>query len=113
MRSRESGTRTKHQALRTEHHNISSDHQFVGLGSAVHYADQFGKALFQGRTRGQGMRRFETARALDFVTPENLGVSHDCNPGLLSQKPARDRADMNPKSGVQSPGERILRGLGT
>src|SRR5258706_9731863 len=55
---------------------------------------QLCKINVQERTRSLGMRRFEPARALHFVTAENLGIGHDHQFGRLAKEAAGQSAEM-------------------
>ena len=46
-------------------------------------------------TRGQGVRGFQPARTLDFVASENFRIGHDHQFGLLAEKPARQRTEVD------------------
>ena len=54
----------------------------------------------QRGTRGQRMRRFEPARALDFVAAKNFRIGDDDEFRLVTDKAAGERADLRLGSGV-------------
>ena len=54
------------------------------------------------RTRGQRVRRFVPARTLNFVAPENFRVGDDDQFRLVADEAASERAEVSPKSNVQS-----------
>ena len=61
---------------------------------------QIGEINVQRGTRGQRVRRFEPARALDFVAPKNFRIGDDDQFRLVANKAAGERAELHLRSGV-------------
>ena len=55
---------------------------------------QIGKIDVQQRARGLGVRRFQSTRPLNFVTPENLRVRHDHEFALIVNEPTSQSAQV-------------------
>ena len=64
---------------------------------------QLGEINVQGRTRRLRVRRLEAARPLHLVTPEDLGVGDDDQPGLVAEEAAGQSAEVSAKSEGRSP----------
>ena len=64
---------------------------------------QVGEINVQRRARRLRVRRFEPARPLHLVAPKDFRVGDDDQLGLVAEKAAGQRAEMSPKSRVQSP----------
>ena len=60
---------------------------------------QFGEIDVQRRARGLRVRRFEPARPLHLVAAEDLRIGDHDQPGLVAEKAARERADVQRRGG--------------
>jgi hypothetical protein len=63
---------------------------------------QFGEINVERGAGRERMRRFQPARALDFVASENFRVGDDNEFCLVAEKTAGESAEMSPKSNFQA-----------
>ena len=70
---------------------------------------QIGEINVQRGTRGLRVRRFQPARTLDFVAAKNFRVGDDDQFRLVTNKSARERAEMNLQAAVSSAIETVIR----
>ena len=63
---------------------------------------QIGEINVERGTRGQGVRGFQPARTLDFITPKNFRIGDDDEFRLFADETARQRADVDLQDSVSA-----------